>query len=299
MMNWPTALAVGLLGSSLVSGAGGTLAQFRTIVGDLEVELYDQQKPITVQNFKKLVQSGAYEGTFFHRVVPGFVAQGGGFFTTIRSEYVDFAAPWTYLGQVPHFGVISNEFNVGPRLSNTNGTIAMAKSEGNPNSATCQWFFNLANNSTNLDNQNGGFTVFGRVIRDTGSTAYGGLLGLLNRIDFGDGLVDLQWWYGTNDTVANAFTDLPVTYSDVYYPWYSDLLYVDVSLLNVQVALKPQGVREISWTSVSNKLNYVEFTTDFPPVWRQLLSTNGNGSTCKATDASSDRRRFYRVRVAY
>jgi cyclophilin family peptidyl-prolyl cis-trans isomerase len=46
----------------------------------------------------------------------------------------------------------------------------MAKADGSPNSATCQWFFNLGNNSTNLDNQNGGFTVFGHVVRDTGST---------------------------------------------------------------------------------------------------------------------------------
>jgi cyclophilin family peptidyl-prolyl cis-trans isomerase len=300
MKNWPIAVPVCLLCSSLLSGVAGTLAQFRTIVGDLEVELYDQQKPVTVQNFKRLVQSGAYEGTFFHRVVPGFVAEGGGYSTTIQATYVDFAPPWTYLEPVPHFGAISNEFNIGPRLSNTNGTIAMAKTGANPNSATCQWFFNLANNSTNLDNQNGGFTVFGRVISDTGPTSHGGVLGLLNGISFGDGLVNLLWWPAlTNDSLANVFTNLPVTYSGTDYPWYSDLLYVDISLLNVQVTIKPQGVRQISWNSVSNKLNYVEFTTDFPPLWRQLLSTNGNGSTCMAIDASSDRRRFYRVRVAY
>ena len=168
--SWRVAFCVSLLLLSLHSGGAGTLAQFRTVFGNIEVELYDQQKPATVRNFKRLVQRGAYRDTFFHRVVPGFVAQGGGFFTTIRFSNNDFAAPWSHLGQVQSFGSITNEFDVGPRFSNTNGAIAMAKADGNPNSATCQWFFNLGNNSTNLDNQNRGFTVFGRLVRDTGST---------------------------------------------------------------------------------------------------------------------------------
>ena len=299
MMSWRIILCCSLLLPSLHHATAGTLAQFRTVYGDLEVELYDQEKPVTVQNFKRLVQSGAYRNTFFHRVVPGFAAQGGGFFTTIPSSTNDFAAPWSYLGQVPNFGPITNEFNVGSRLSNTNGTLAMAKTEEGPNSATCQWFFNLADNSANLDNQNGGFTVFGHVVRDTGPTTYGGLLGLFNFFSYGNGVVNMQWWYGTNDPVANTFQTLPVTYSGPYYPWYSDLFYVDISLLNVQVTEQPNGVREISWNSVSGKLNYVEFTTNFPPAWNLLLSTNGTGGTVKTTDASPGYRRFYRVRVAY
>ena len=164
---------------------------------------------------------------------------------------------------------------------------------------TCEWFFNLGNNSTNLDNQNGGFTVFGHVVRDTGPTNYGGVLGLLNIISYGNGLVNLQWWYGTNNNVANLFQTLPVTYTGTAYPWYSDLFYVDVSLLNVQLAARADGAREISWNSVSDKVNYVEFTTNFPPVWTLLFSTNGNGSTLKAIDATPGARRFYRVRVGY
>ncbi len=199
-----------------------------------------KQKPVTVQNFKRLVQSGAFHNTFFHRVVPGFVAQGGGYFTTLPLSTNYFVPPWSYLGQVQSFGAISNEFNVGPRFSNTNGTIAMAKTGGNPDSATCQWFFNLANNSANLDNQNGGFTVFGHVVRDTGATNYGGVLGLFNRITWDQGLVNMQWWFGNTNSVANLFQELPVTYL-VYSdppPRYSDLFYVDISLLNVQVAVK-------------------------------------------------------------
>jgi cyclophilin family peptidyl-prolyl cis-trans isomerase len=284
---------------SVHSAIAGTLAQFRTVLGNLEVELYDQQRPITVENFKRLVRSGAFHNTFFHRLEPGFVVQGGGYFTTAPSLQADFAPPWSYFGQVPNFGAISNEFSVGPRLSNTNGTIAMAKLPGNPDSATSEWFFNLGNNSANLDNQNGGFTVFGHVVRDTGPVEYGGLMGLLNVFSYGNGLQNLQRYYGTNDLVAKLFTELPVVYPYNYAPWYSELLYVDVSLLNVQVTVKPNGSREISWNSVSNKLNYVEFTTNFPPVWNMLLSTNADGSTLKTIDTTAGRRRFYRVRVAY
>jgi len=301
MKSWRVACYVSLILLSLHSSRAGTLAQFRTVLGNLDVELYDQEKPVTVQNFKRLVQSGAYQNTFFHRAVPGFVVQGGGYFTTRRFSTNDFAPPWSYLGRVPNFGAITNEFNVGPRHSNTNGTIAMAKLGGDPNSATCEWFFNLANNSTNLDNQNGGFTVFGHVVRDTGPTNYGGVLGLFNAIAYGQGLVNMQWWFGANDNYATIFNNLPVTYF-IYYaqpPWYSDLLYVDISLLNVQIAARTNGTREISWNSVTSKVNYVEFTTNFPPVWNMLLSTNGTGGTVTATDASPGSHRFYRVRIAY
>ena len=65
---------------------------------------------------------------------------------------------------VPTFDPITNEFGIGPRYSNTYGTIAMAKVANKTNSATSQWFFNLADNSGNLNNQNGGFTVFGQVV---------------------------------------------------------------------------------------------------------------------------------------
>ena len=300
MKFWRVATGVFLSLLGLHSAGAGTLAQFRTVLGTLEVELYDQHKPATVQNFKRLVQSGAYQYTFFHRLEPGFVAQGGGFYTTIPFGATEFASPWWFLYPVQDFGTVTNEYNVGPRFSNTNGTIAMAKSDGDPNSASCQWFFNLGNNSAMLDNQNGGFTVFGHVIRDTGPTNYGGLMGFFNGRAYVDGIVNLQWRYGTNDPIANTFKTLPVTYPGTKYPYYSDLFYVDISLLNVQVTVKTNGNREISWNSVSSKTNYVEFTTNFPPVWNLLLSTNGTGSTLTAVDsAARGLRRFYRVRVAY
>jgi cyclophilin family peptidyl-prolyl cis-trans isomerase len=277
----------------------GTLAQFRTVIGNVEVELYDQQKPITTENFKRLVQSGAYQNTFFHRVVPGFVAQGGGYFTFVRNATNLFAPAWPNLGAVPNFGPISNEFNVGPLLSNTNGTLTMAKLAGNPNSASCEWFFNLTNNSVSLDNQNGGFTVFGHMVRDTGPTNTGGVLGFFNLISYGNFLVNMQWWYPADNLATNVFQMLPVTYAGLLQPRYVDLFYVDISLLSVQITAT-NDQRQISWNSVNGKTNIVEFTTVMPPVWQQLVSTNGNGNRYTVADATATNTfRFYRVRILY
>lgn len=282
-----------------LSAHAGTLAQFRTVFGDLEVELYDNEKPITTANFKKLVQSGAYQNTFFHRLVPGFVAQGGGFYTASKGITNLFAPSWSYLGAVPNFGPITNEFAVGPFLSNTNGTITMAKTGGDPNSATSQWFFNLTNNAANLDFQNGGFTVFGRVVRDTGPTNTGGVMGLLNGRSYGDGVVNMAWWYPADSVATGLFTELPVTYSGVFHPRYLDLFYVDVTLLSVEITLT-NAMREISWNSVLDQTNVVEYTATMPPAWHALVTTNGSGDRMTVIDHSdSDEFRFYRVTVLY
>lgn len=294
MKSWRVAACVFLLLLSLLSSEAGTLAQFRTVFGDIEVELYDQDKPTTVQNFKRLVESGDYLNTFFHRLEPGFVIQGGGFATPAWYSTNLFAPPWPYLAGVTNFGSITNEFEVGPRFSNTNGTIAMAKTR-DPNSATSQFFFNLGDNSLSLDNTNnsGGFTVFGHVVRDAG-----GVLNLFNSLAYGYGIVPMAALF-PNDTLAtNSFKTLPVTYAGTYYPRYRDLVFVDITLLQVAVKTVTGGAKEISWNSATGMTNIVEFTTNFPPVWNVLLSTNGNGSTIRAIDASPDPRRFYRVRMA-
>ena len=280
-------LLVFLAASSLASA--GTLAQFRTRFGDIDVELYDQDKPVTVQNFIHYVQSGAYTNMFLHRCLPGFVVQGGGFSTTNQLSTNLLAV----IQDVPSSGTITNEFNIGPRLSNIYGTIAMAKAGGDPNSASSQWFFNLGDNSANLDNQNGGFTVFGRLLEGTN------VLNIFNTISQGNGIVDLRKFYGTNSGTS-LFSDMPVRYSGQLPPHYNDLIYVDLSLLNVQVRPLGDGSREVSWNSVSNKLNIVEFTTNFPPVWQSLTVTNGTGETFKFVDSSvTNAQRFYRVRIDY
>ena len=177
-----SALFLSLFLAVVVSVSAGTLAQFRTRFGDFDVELYDQDKPVTVRNFIRYVQSGAYTNMFLHRCLPGFVVQGGGFSTTNQLATNRFAL----FESVPNFGTITNEFNIGTRLSNTNGTIAMAKASGDPNSASSQWFFNLHDNSTNLDNQNGGFTVFGRLVRGTN------VLNIFNAISQANGIENIQ-----------------------------------------------------------------------------------------------------------
>lgn len=134
--------------------AEGPTVRFTTTLGTIDVLLLSDEAPKTVQNFLGYVNRGDYDGTFIHRSVTDFVVQGGGF------RYAG-GGPAAITQQAP----VVNEFQV----SNTRGTLAMAKLGGDPNSATSQWFFNLKDsNAANLDTQNGGFTVFGRVVDGAG-----------------------------------------------------------------------------------------------------------------------------------
>jgi peptidyl-prolyl cis-trans isomerase A (cyclophilin A) len=136
-----------------VSTFAGTVVRVDTSLGEYFIELSDDTTPITVANFLSYVQSGDFNGTVVHRVEPGFVVQAG--WRTFDPAQTNFP-----FATISSRGTIQNEF----RVSNKRGTIAMAKVGGDPNSANSQWFINLADNSANLDNQNGGFTVFGRVM---------------------------------------------------------------------------------------------------------------------------------------
>ena len=136
--------------SALISSSAmATVVIFNTSHGDIEVNLFDQTTPITVENFLGYVNDGSYDNTVIHRSIKGFITQGGGF--RFEGELP--------LTRVANKAAIQNE----PVYSSRRGTIAMAKLSDNENSATNQWFFNLANNSANLDIQNGGFTVFGQI----------------------------------------------------------------------------------------------------------------------------------------
>ncbi|MBM89546.1 MAG: hypothetical protein CMQ41_14340 [Gammaproteobacteria bacterium] len=127
----------------------GTIVRVSTTIGDFSIELLDEIAPITVQNFLNYVNRNDYNGTYFHRVVDDFVAQGGAYRFELYVGPID----------VPTDPPIKNEFG----LSNTRGTVAMARISGEPNSATNQWFVNLSDN-TDLDVIDGGFTVFGNVL---------------------------------------------------------------------------------------------------------------------------------------
>jgi peptidyl-prolyl cis-trans isomerase A (cyclophilin A) len=132
--------------------ANATIVEIKTSLSDasIKVNLYDTTTPVTVTNFLDYVTDNYYTNTVVHRVAPDFVVQGGGF---------------VFSGELPFTALVPNDpIQNEPIYSNVKGTISMAKQGGAPNSATSQWFFNLADNSSNLDRQNGGFTVFGQVI---------------------------------------------------------------------------------------------------------------------------------------
>lgn len=154
MFNRPLPLAALLTSICVTQPALATVVLVKTSLGNFEVNLFDQSTPVTVSNFLNYVKAGSYDGTFIHRSEPGFVIQGGGFKYSGNN-----AAPFSAVAQQ---APIRNE----PKWSNVRATIAMAKVAGDPNSATNQWFINLADNSggnPQLDLQNAGFTVFGQV----------------------------------------------------------------------------------------------------------------------------------------
>ena len=123
----------------------------KTSLGDINLELNNEKAPITVENFKSIAESGYYEGTIFHRVINGFMVQGGGL-TADMSNKSSGTSP------------IQNEANNG--LSNDRGTIAMARTM-DPHSATSQFFINHKDNGflnhTGETSQGWGYAVFGVV----------------------------------------------------------------------------------------------------------------------------------------
>ena len=163
-------LMVAILPYATGAAQGNTIVRVQTVLGDIEIELFDSVAPLTVQNFLNYVNDADYDRTFIHRSVPGFVIQGGGFWLDAAS-----GAPEHIVTDPP----VANEFS----LSNLRGTVAMAKLGGDPDSATSEWFINLADNSGNLDTQNGGFTVFGQVINN--GMAVADAIAGLPRVDAG------------------------------------------------------------------------------------------------------------------
>ncbi len=138
---------------ALASGAGvSNEVKLETSLGDIVIALDAKAAPATVANFLGYVDSGFYDGTIFHRVIPGFMAQGGGYDDSMKER--------------PTRPPIKNEAENG--LKNDRGTIAMARTN-DPNSATAQFFINLVNNgflnhTANTD-QGWGYCVFGKVIK--------------------------------------------------------------------------------------------------------------------------------------
>ncbi|AUI86789.1 peptidyl-prolyl cis-trans isomerase [Vibrio azureus] len=138
-------LSLTLFSASVFAGPN---VLFETSEGDFTVELNQEKAPVTVENFLKYVKDGSYKGTIFHRIIPDFMAQGGGFNQDMQ--------------KVDTFAPIKNEANNG--LKNDMATIAMARTN-DPNSATRQFFINYVNNDyLNANARSAGYAVFGKVV---------------------------------------------------------------------------------------------------------------------------------------
>ena len=130
--------------------AQNTLVEMNTNVGNIEIELFNDKAPISVKNFEDYAKSGFYNGTVFHRVIPGFMIQGGGLESNLVEKTIE-KAP------------IKNESSNG--LKNKRGTLAMARTN-DPNSARSQFFINTVDNDfLNKSAMNAGYAVFGQVTK--------------------------------------------------------------------------------------------------------------------------------------
>jgi cyclophilin family peptidyl-prolyl cis-trans isomerase len=124
------------------------MIRFETTLGDFTIEFFEKEAPLSVANFLKYIESGFFDGTIFHRIVPGFVIQGGGFTEDMTQKRTN--------------PPVKNEADNG--LKNSRGTLSMARTN-DINSATSQFFVNLKDNDF-LDHTRGnfGYAVFARVV---------------------------------------------------------------------------------------------------------------------------------------
>ena len=239
-------------------GVTGQVAQVETSFGIFNVELLAADAPKTVTNFLGYVDRGAYQNGIFHRSVPGFVIQTGGYTLSGNS-----------LVTVPAAAPVQNEF----KNSNVRGTLAMAKLGGDPNSATSQWFINLADNSANLDNQNGGFTVFARVLGTGMSVA--------------DAIASVPY-YDASSQLGGDFTNLPLLDSSIQpgnfvlvksikiIPVYPDAT-SDKSVLSFVANASITGIADVAVTNSQLTLTPVAVGTTTITV--TVTDTNGNSTT--------------------
>lgn len=139
---------VGTLAQHAFGEEGNTMVVIKTSKGDIKLELFADKAPITVENFLTYVKDGHYDGTIFHRVIDGFMIQGGGMDMNMKEKKTR--------------GPIKNEASNG--VSNKKYTVAMARTN-DPDSATAQFFINLIDNSfLDRKSNSAGYAVFGQVV---------------------------------------------------------------------------------------------------------------------------------------
>jgi cyclophilin family peptidyl-prolyl cis-trans isomerase len=156
------------------------VVKLETSKGNIVIELNEQAAPVTVKNFLGYVQAGFYDGVIFHRVIPGFMIQGGGFTKQMIQKKT--------------LNPIINEARNG--LSNKRGTIAMARGPES-NSATAQFFINHRDNDflDYIDDSKPGYAVFGKVIEG---------------MEVVDAIASVETTTGVNATTRNKMEDVPV-----------------------------------------------------------------------------------------
>ncbi len=189
-----------------------------TPLGDFQIDLLEDEAPNTVNNFISYINDGSFENSFVHRSSTGFVIQAGSY--TLVDETLE---------EIEKKDPVVNEFG----RSNIRGTVSMAKVGGDPNSATSSWFINVADNSENLDNQNGGFTVFGVVLGDG--------------MDIVDEIHALSL-FDASETSGADFTELPlIDYSGTGVITAEHLVFTQISL--------PDDLNEITDLAITKSVN--------------------------------------------
>lgn len=245
-----------------------------TTLGNIEIELLDEDAPGTVANFLNYIENDRYNKTFIHRSIPGFIIQGGGF-SFIESE----------VATVDKFPTITNEFKV----SNTRGTVAMAKLRDDPNSATSQWFINLADNSVNLDGQNGGFTVFAKVIGNGMEVA--DAIASLSVVDAGSPFNDLPVIdyaggdYTEENLVMTTVSEKPeqtefVMNAGLNDAWYNPLTSGQGFFINVFPEL---GFVSLAWFTYDTSLPDDEVSANLGDAGHRWLTAIGTIEGCSST----------------
>lgn len=144
-----TLITLGMASITMQTMAANTMVEVRTSLGNIEIEVFNDKAPISAKNFENYIKAKFYNGTIFHRVIPGFMIQGGGMDSNMIEKKTN--------------PPIQNEASNG--LKNLRGTLAMARTN-NPNSATSQFFINTVDNTAlNKSPMNAGYAVFAKVTK--------------------------------------------------------------------------------------------------------------------------------------
>ena len=206
-----------------------TVVRFNTSEGAINVELFDRAAPKTVANFLNYVTDGDYANSIFHRYAElengtPFIVQGGGFAFD--------ADPTPAIVQVPTDPAVQNEFSVS--RSPLRGTISMAKLGGQPDSATNQFFFNLQDNSSILNGQSGGFTVFGSLFGAADQAVVDALAAIPTQ--------DLRTATALPANIRSAFGEVPLkNYTGTAFP--TDTTAANYALITgVEIVSQPEAL---------------------------------------------------------